>query len=69
MIFYHLQYTDWENPTDGSLNQDQVGRAVGDHFFVCPSNLFAEGLAERGANVRYYYFTHVRNFENLLKKI
>lgn len=54
----HLQYTSWEgNP--GYQNQQQIGRAVGDHFFTCPTNEYAQALAERGAQVHYYYFTHV----------
>ncbi|XP_073816147.1 acetylcholine esterase isoform X1 [Musca autumnalis] len=52
-----FQYTSWEgNP--GYQNQQQIGRAVGDHFFTCPTNEYAQALAERGATVHYYYFTH-----------
>nr|CAC39209.1 acetylcholinesterase [Musca domestica] len=52
-----FQYTSWEgNP--GYQNQQQIGRAVGDHFFTCPTNEYAQALAERGASVHYYYFTH-----------
>ncbi|TMW48604.1 hypothetical protein DOY81_006313 [Sarcophaga bullata] len=52
-----FQYTSWEgNP--GYQNQQQIGRAVGDHFFTCPTNEYAQALAERGAQVHYYYFTH-----------
>lgn len=54
-----IQYTNWESVTDGYQNQYQVGQAVGDHFFVCPTNDYANIMAERGAAVRYYYFTHV----------
>ena len=36
-----------------------VGNIVGDYFFVCPVNDFAEVAAERGMKVFYYYFTHV----------
>lgn len=43
----------------GYQNQQQIGRAVGDHFFTCPTNEYAQALAERGASVHYYYFTHV----------
>ncbi|XP_055585984.1 acetylcholinesterase [Uranotaenia lowii] len=53
-----FQYTGWESGNDGYQNQQQVGRAVGDHFFICPTNEFALGLTERGASVYYYYFTH-----------
>ncbi|KAL9894042.1 acetylcholine esterase [Glossina fuscipes fuscipes] len=52
-----FQYTSWEgNP--GYQNQQQIGKAVGDHFFTCPTNEYAQALAERGASVHYYYFTH-----------
>ncbi|XP_055380262.1 acetylcholinesterase [Condylostylus longicornis] len=53
-----FQYTGWESGNDGFNNQYQVGQAVGDHFFICPTNEYAIGMAERGANVHYYYFTH-----------
>lgn len=54
-----LQYTGYETANDGYQNQQQVAKAVADHFFICPTNDFAIGLADRGANVYYYYFTHV----------
>lgn len=54
-----MQYTDWEHVNDGYLNQKMVGNVVGDYFFVCPMNEFAEMAAERGMKVYYYYFTHV----------
>lgn len=54
-----LQYTNWENINDGFQNQYQVGQAVGDHFFICPTNEYAAGMTARGASVLYYYFTHV----------
>lgn len=57
MIF--LQYTDWEHVNDGYLNQKMVGEIVGDYFFICPTNEFAQVAAERGMKVYYYYFTHV----------
>lgn len=58
MILY-FQYTNWESVADGYQNQYQVGQAVGDHFFICPTNEYAQGMTERGASVKYYYFTHV----------
>lgn len=63
-----MQYTSWEgNP--GYQNQQQIGRAVGDHFFTCPTNEYAQALAERGAQVHYYYFTHVSiKVDDLLKE-
>lgn len=54
-----LQYTSYETANDDYQNQQQVAKAVADHFFICPTNEFAIGLADRGANVYYYYFTHV----------
>lgn len=54
-----IQYTNWENINDGFQNQYQVGQAVGDHFFICPTNEYAAGMTARGASVLYYYFTHV----------
>ncbi|XP_049305382.1 acetylcholinesterase isoform X1 [Bactrocera dorsalis] len=54
IIFRHTSWVG--NP--GLENQQQIGRAVGDHFFTCPTNEYAQALAERGASVHYYYFTH-----------
>lgn len=54
-----LQYTDWEHVNDGYLNQKMIGDVVGDYFFICPTNYFAEAMAERGMKVYYYFFTHV----------
>ncbi|XP_070503332.1 acetylcholinesterase isoform X1 [Chironomus tepperi] len=53
-----FQYTSYETANDDYQNQQQVAKAVADHFFICPTNEFAIGLADRGANVYYYYFTH-----------
>ena len=38
----HFQYTDWEHIDDGYLNQKMIGDVVGDFFFVCPCNYFAQ---------------------------
>lgn len=57
-----LQYTDWENLSDKYLNQKVLGDLVGDYFFVCPTNLFANVFAEQGGKVYYYFFTQVRKF-------
>ena len=59
MIVFYTQYTNWENVNDGFQNQYQVSQAVGDHFFICPTNEYAAGMAARGASILYYYFTHV----------
>ncbi|CRK86983.1 CLUMA_CG000796, isoform A [Clunio marinus] len=53
-----FQYTSYESANDGYQSQQQVAKAVADHFFICPTNEFAIGLADRGASVYYYYFTH-----------
>lgn len=59
-IFIHLlQYTDWENINDEYMNQKILGDLVGDYFFVCPTNIFANIFAERGGKVYYYFFTQV----------
>ena len=65
-LFRLLQYTDWEHLGDGYLNQKKVAEVVGDYFFICPTNLFAEYFAARGTTVYYYYFTQVRLAVHLL---
>jgi acetylcholinesterase len=55
-----LQYTDWEHLGDGYLNQRKIAEVVGDYFFICPTNRFAEDFASRGARIYYYDFTQVR---------
>lgn len=52
-----FQYTDWENMSDGYLNQKMIGEVVGDYFFICPTNKFANMFADHGMSVYYYYFT------------
>ncbi|KDR08515.1 Acetylcholinesterase, partial [Zootermopsis nevadensis] len=52
-----LQYTDWEHLADGYLNQKIIAEVVGDFFFICPTNQFAEHFAARGTKVYYYFFT------------
>ncbi|XP_044742596.1 acetylcholinesterase [Chrysoperla carnea] len=53
-----FQYTDWENVNDGYLNQKMIGDVVGDYFFICPTNHFAQTFADHGIKVYYYFFTH-----------
>lgn len=60
--FLLTKYTNWENVNDGFQNQYQVSQAVGDHFFICPTNEYAAGMTARGASILYYYFTHVSTF-------
>lgn len=64
--YFIFQYTNWESLSDGYKNQYQVGQAVGDHFFICPTNEYAQGMADRGASVLYYYFTHVSLITHIL---
>nr|BAI63723.1 ace-orthologous acetylcholinesterase [Nephotettix cincticeps]BAI63724.1 ace-orthologous acetylcholinesterase [Nephotettix cincticeps]BAI63725.1 ace-orthologous acetylcholinesterase [Nephotettix cincticeps]BAI63726.1 ace-orthologous acetylcholinesterase [Nephotettix cincticeps]BAI63731.1 ace-orthologous acetylcholinesterase [Nephotettix cincticeps] len=52
-----FQYTDWEHANDGYLNQKMIGDVVGDYFFICPTNLFAQAFADHGLKVFYYFFT------------
>lgn len=59
MLSRVLQYTDWEHLGDGYINQKKIAEIVGDYFFICPTNLFAEKFAEQGTTVYYYYFTQV----------
>lgn len=67
--FSCLQYTGYETANDGYQNQQHVAKAVADHFFICPTNEFAIGLADRGANVYYYYFTHVSILDKIIQHI
>nr|ABO31937.1 acetylcholinesterase [Liposcelis bostrychophila] len=52
-----FQYTDWDQSNDGFLNQKMIADVVGDYYFICPTNLFAEMFADVGMKVYYYYFT------------
>ncbi|KAK9504156.1 hypothetical protein O3M35_010549 [Rhynocoris fuscipes] len=52
-----FKYTDWDNIHDGYINQKMVGDVVGDYFFICPTNLFAQQFAQHGLKVYYYFFT------------
>ena len=52
-IFFHLlQYTDWEHIDDGYLNQKMIGDVVGDFFFVCPCNYFAQQVTQKIENIK-----------------
>lgn len=62
-----LQYTNWEEISDGLLNQKMIADIVGDYFFICPSNHFAEVMSAAGLRVYYYFFTHVSTKVILLK--
>ncbi|KAI9554499.1 hypothetical protein GHT06_019772 [Daphnia sinensis] len=52
-----FQYTDWDHIENGYLNQKMIGDVVGDYYFTCPTNYFAQKFAEHGTNVYYYHFT------------
>ncbi|XP_050542829.1 acetylcholinesterase-like [Daktulosphaira vitifoliae] len=54
------QYSVWEKREldDPYSNQKRLGDIVADYFFVCPTNHFANIVADRGARVYYYFFTH-----------
>nr|WGO51547.1 acetylcholinesterase [Lygus pratensis] len=51
-----FQYTNWDNVDDDILNVKLISDVVGDYFFICPTNHFAENFAKHGLNVYYYYF-------------
>lgn len=36
-----------------------IGDVVGDYYFTCPTNYFAQKFAEHGMKVYYYHFTQV----------
>lgn len=41
------------------MNQKMIGDVVGDYYFICPTNHFAQTFAEHGMKVYYYFFTQV----------
>lgn len=51
------QYTEWDNLKDGYAHQKQIADVVGDYFFICPTNLFAQAVADANVPTYYYYFT------------
>lgn len=54
----HFMYTDWQLPWDGTKNRDHMMAMVGDYFFTCPINAFAQLMANRDVEVYYYLFGH-----------
>nr|BAF46104.1 acetylcholinesterase [Pediculus humanus corporis] len=52
-----FQYTDWDQVNDGLVNQKMISDIVGDYYFICPTNYFAQLMAERGTKVYYYFFS------------
>ncbi|CAL8109300.1 unnamed protein product [Orchesella dallaii] len=52
-----FQYTHWEDPTDPCKVTEKFADLVGDYYFICPTNKFAEMYAAKNASVYYYFFT------------
>ncbi|KAK6632499.1 hypothetical protein RUM43_013266 [Polyplax serrata] len=52
-----FQYTDWDQVNDGLVNQRMISDIVGDYYFICPTNYFAQLMADRGTKVYYYFFS------------
>lgn len=52
-----FQYTDWNNIENSFNNQKMIGDVVGDYYFTCPTNSFAQKCAEHQMTVFYYHFT------------
>ena len=65
-----MKYTNWDYIDNGYINQKRIGEIVGDFYFICPSNYFAQKAAAGGLNVYYYFFTQVTFLNNwiVLKK-
>ena len=61
-MFHDLQYTDWEHIDDGYLNQKMIGDVVGDFFFVCPCNYFAQQVTIRIRQFLVFDFGRQKNF-------
>jgi len=59
-FYFNLQYTHWEDPKDPCKVTEKFADLVGDYYFICPTNKFAEMYAEHNAPVYYYFFTQVR---------
>lgn len=54
------KYTDWDQVNDGLVNQRMISDIVGDYYFICPTNYFAQLMADRGTKVYYYFFSQVK---------
>jgi acetylcholinesterase len=52
-----FQYTHWEDAQDPCKATKKFIDFVGDYYFICPTNKFAETYASHGAPVYYYFFT------------
>ncbi|KAF5306664.1 hypothetical protein FQA39_LY08853 [Lamprigera yunnana] len=53
------EYTNWNNPNDPIQNAKIFDEIIGDEYFTCCMNDFAENWAEAGGNVYMYHFKHV----------
>lgn len=51
-----FEYSNWNNPQDPVSNYDAVDKIVGDYYFTCHVNEFAQQYAQAGNAVYMYYF-------------
>jgi len=52
-----FQYTNWDHMDNSLNNQKMIADVVGDYYFTCPTNHFAQKFADHGMTVYYYHFT------------
>lgn len=53
-----FRYTDWTDQNSTDSNVAALDSAIGDYFFFCPLNDFAQSYASAGLRVYSYYFVH-----------
>ncbi|XP_053561539.1 cholinesterase [Bombina bombina] len=53
-----LQYTNWEDVDNQEKNRKAMEQVVTDHFFLCPTKLFANKLSEHKNSVYFYVYDH-----------
>lgn len=53
-----FEYKDWELPANPLNRQDALDKMLGDYYFTCSVNEFAQKYEQAGNTVYYYYFTH-----------
>jgi carboxylesterase type B len=51
-----FEYSNWNNPNDPVSNYDGLDKIVGDYYFTCHVNEFAQRYAQAGNPVFMYYF-------------
>lgn len=51
-----FEYSNWNNPHDSVSNYDALDKIVGDYYFTCHVNEFAQRYANAGIPVYMYYF-------------